>query len=173
MNSRVISQVLAFLGYVLFHIFVARELVFGHLVFSYLYVGFLISLSPTITKSRLLLVGFLMGITIDLFEYSPGIHASACVLLAFLRPYLVSLLAARSNVDEDEIREISIREISLPWLLIYSAILIFIHHLTVFLLEAWTGKLIWLSLQKAFLSTIFTLILFMIVQYLFFTSRRK
>jgi hypothetical protein len=173
MNSRVVSQILAFLGYLLFHIFVARKLVFGPLIFSYLYVGFLISLSPTISKSRLLLIGFFIGITIDLFEYSPGIHASACVLLAFIRPYLVSLLAARSNMDEDEIREISIREISLPWFLTYAGILIFIHHLAVFFLEAWTGKLVWLSLQKAFLSTIFTLVLLIIVQYLFFTSRKK
>jgi hypothetical protein len=173
MNSRVVSQILAFAGYVLFHIFIGRKLTFGAWFYNYLYVGFLLSLSPHISKSKLLIVGFLTGITIDLFEYSMGIHASACVLLAFIRPYLVSLLAARSNIDEEEIREITIREISLFWFVTYAGILIFIHHAMVFFLEAWTSKLIWLVLQKTFFSTLFTLFLVVVVQYLFFTSRRK
>jgi len=173
MNSNIVLQFLAFLGYLAFHIFVARKLVFGQWVFSYVYVGFLLTLSPSISKSRLLIVAFFVGLMIDLFEYSPGIHASACVLLAFVRPYLVSLLAARNNIDEDEIREISIREMSFSVFSGYSFLLILLHHLAVFLLEAWTSKLLWLSLQKTFFSSIFTFISVILIQYLFFTSRRR
>ena len=173
MNNKIISQFLAFLGYLAFHIFVARKLVFGQWVFSYVYVGFLLTLSPSISKSRLLIVAFLVGLIIDLFEYSPGIHASACVLIAFVRPYLVSLLAAQNNIDEDEIREISIREMSISGFIIYSFLLIVLHHLAVFFLEAWTSKLLWLSLQKTFFSSIFTLVSVLLVQYLFFTSQKR
>lgn len=173
MSSNIISEFLAFLGYLAFHIFIARKLVFGPWVFSYVYVGFLLTLSPGISKSRLLLVAFLVGLVIDLFEYSPGIHASACVLLAFVRPYLVSLLAARNNIDEDEIREISIKEMSFSSFFIYAFLLIVLHHLAVFFLEAWASKLIWLSLQKTFFSSIFTLVSVVLIQYLFFTSRKR
>ena len=173
MSSNIISQFLTFLGYLAFHIFIARKLVFGQWVFSYVYVGFLLTLSPSISKSRFLLLGFIVGLIIDLFEYSPGIHASACVLLAFVRPYLVSLLAARNNIDEDEIREISIRQISFSSFFVYAFLLIVLHHLTVFFLEAWTSKLLWLSLQKTFFSSIFTLVSVILIQYLFFTSRKR
>jgi hypothetical protein len=173
MNSNNVYQFFIFLAYLAFHIFLGRNLVFGQWVFSYVYIGFLLTLSPNISKSRFLLIGFLVGIIIDVFEYSPGIHASACVLLAFFRPYLLSLLAARSNIDEDEIREISIREMSLSNFLIYAFVLIFLHHLVVFFLEAWTSKLLWLSLQKTFFSSIFTLVLVVLIQYLFFTNRKR
>lgn len=173
MSNRIISQILTFLAYLVFHIFVGRKLVFGQWVFSYIYVGFLLTLSPSISKSQLLLVGFLVGIIIDLFEYSPGIHASACVLLAFIRPYLVSLLAARNNMEEDELREISIRAVSLSSFVLYAFFLIVLHHWVVFSLEAWTSKLLWLSLQKTFFSSIFTLVAVILIQYLFFTSQKR
>lgn len=172
MNRNSIVQFLAFWGYILFHVFIARKLVFGNYFFCYVYVGFLLSLSPTISRSKLLFIGFAMGLMIDLFEYSPGVHAAACVLLMFIRPYLVRLLATRSSFDEDEIREISIREISFTTFLLYALTLILVHHLTVFLLEAWTSKLILTSLLKTLSSTLLTLFSVIIVQYLFFTNRR-
>ena len=173
MSSSIITQFLVFLAYLAFHIFVARKLVFGQWVFSYVYVGFLLTFSPNISKSRFLLLGFFVGLLVDLFEYSPGIHASACLFLAFVRPYLISLLAARNNIDEDEIREISIREMSFFSFAIYAFLLIFLHHLLVFFLEAWTSKLLWLSLQKTFFSSIFTMLSVVLIQYLFFTSRKR
>lgn len=173
MSSNLISQFLVFLGYLAFHIFVARKLVFGQWVFSYVYVGFLLTLSPNISKSRFLLLAFLVGLTIDMFEYSPGVHASACVLLAFVRSYLVRVLAAQSNINEDEIREISIKEIGFSSFFIYAFLLVLLHHLAVFFLEAWTSKLLWLSLQKTLFSSIFTVILVILLQYIFFNASKR
>jgi len=173
MSSKIITQLLTFFGYLAFHIFVARKLVFGQWVFGYVYVGFLLTFRPNNSKSHFLLFGFVIGLIVDLFEYSPGIHASACLFLAFVRPYLLSLLAAINNINEDEIREISIREMSFVSFAIYAFSLIFLHHLLVFFLEAWTSKLLWLSLQKTFFSSIFTLVSVILIQYLFFTNRKR
>ncbi|GAB4128758.1 MAG: hypothetical protein OHK0045_20710 [Raineya sp.] len=173
MSINILSQFLSFLAYLAFHIFIGRKLLLGQWVFSYVYIGFLLTFPPHISKSRFLFLGFAVGLLIDLFEYSPGIHAFACVFLAFVRPYLLSLLAARNNIDEEELREISIREMSLLSFIFYAFTLIFLHHLLVFFLEAWTSKLIGLSLQKTIFSSIFTLVLVILIQYLFFTSRKR
>ncbi len=172
MNKNLINSIVAFVGYFLFHVFVARKMYLGGVAFNYVYVGYLLTLNPSITKSQSLLVAFSMGLLIDWFEYSPGIHASACVFLAFIRPYLIGLLAARTRIDVEEIREISIREIDFVNFVLYANLLILFHHFIVFSLEAWTSKLLWLTLQKTFFSTIFTLISVILVQYLFFSSKR-
>ncbi len=172
MNRSLINSIVAFVAYFLFHVFVARKMYLGSLAFNYVYVGYLLTLAPSVPKSQSLLIAFAMGLLIDLFEYSPGVHASACVFLAFLRPYLISLLAARIRVEAEEIREISIREIDFLNFVLYASLLILFHHFTVFALEAWTSKLLWLTLQKTFFSSIFTLISVLLVQYLFFSNKR-
>lgn len=172
MNKAVLNAILAFFGYFLLQVFVARKIHLGGKAFNYVYVGYLLTLSPRLTKSQLLLVGFAMGVLVDLFEYSPGIHASACVFIAYVRPYLLGLLTSRTRTEIDEIREISVREIDFRNFMLYAGLIIVFHHFVVFSLEAWTSKLLWLTVQKTFFSSIFTLFSVVVIQYLFFSAKR-
>jgi len=43
----------------------------------------------------LLMVGFITGITLDFFTMTPGLHAAACVLIAYLRPFIIGILAPK------------------------------------------------------------------------------
>ncbi|MBK6818574.1 MAG: rod shape-determining protein MreD [Bacteroidetes bacterium] len=46
-----------------------------------------------------MLLGFMVGITMDLFSNTPGVHASACVVLGYVRPYLLNLFF-QQNIKE-------------------------------------------------------------------------
>jgi rod shape-determining protein MreD len=37
-------------------------------------------------------LAFILGFTLDSFRHNPGFHAAACVLLAYLRPFLINML---------------------------------------------------------------------------------
>ncbi len=47
---------------------------------------------------------FILGFTLDSFRHHPGFHAAACVLIAYIRPFLINLLipqeGAETNYEE-------------------------------------------------------------------------
>ncbi|MDX1903718.1 MAG: hypothetical protein SFU27_06120 [Thermonemataceae bacterium] len=173
MQNKLVSQLITFVIYLLFHIFVSSKVILWGSIYFYLYVNFLLLLSPQITKTRLLLVAFGVGTIIDMIEYSPGVHTAASLMLAFVRPYALGLLADTNKLNEDELRRISIEEIGFINYIIYAFSLIFIHHFFVFFLEAWTSSFIITTLKKTFFSSITTLFLSIIIQYLFLVKVKK
>jgi hypothetical protein len=57
---------------------------------------------------------------------------------------------------------------SLNWFINYTAIFVAIHHLVLFMLEAFTFQGFFFTLARAFLSGILSIILIVISQFLFF-----
>jgi rod shape-determining protein MreD len=52
------------------------------------YLLFIILYPVNGNRSGLLITSFLLGLTMDVFSNSGGVHAAACVTLAYFRPYL-------------------------------------------------------------------------------------
>ncbi len=165
MNNLVfIRQVLAFFGYLLVQVIFIKNFDLFNTAFCFLYINFILSL-PVYTDRRLLLVlGFVIGFFVDNFYDTLGMHAMSCVLVAYLRPYLILFL-----FEKTEIYDVSIKENGLAKFLQYTAILVFLHHLCLFSLQQFSAKL-WLDvILKTFASTIFTTLMIFIVQYIFFS----
>jgi hypothetical protein len=109
-------------------------------IVPYLYYLFLLWLPFSISRFGLLLTGFLFGISLDYFMMTPGLHAAACVLIAYLRPYVITILMPK------EISEFTYQEPSpgaMGWrpYLVYVLILTLFHHGYMILLE-------WLSFGR-------------------------
>lgn len=137
----------------------------------YLYVLFLLSLPFEIPRWLELLIGFITGLTIDFFTSTPGMHASACVLLAYMRPLLLKALAPREGYEFGT--HPTIRDMGFRWYASYAAILIVAHHLWLFYLEAFSFDNFFLTLLRVLLSSAFTFILVILSQYLAFGSSRR
>lgn len=165
MNNLVfIRQVLAFFAYLLGQVIFIKNFDLFNTAFCFLYINFILSL-PVYTDHRLLLgLGFLTGFFVDNFYDTLGMHTMSCVLLAYLRPYMILFLS-----DKTEIYDISIKENGVGKFFQYTAILVFLHHLCLFSLQQFSGRL-WLDvLVKTFASTIFTTSMIFIIQYIFFS----
>lgn len=173
MNSSIISNLLQALAYLLFQIFIGRKLILFDSAFCFVYVGFLLSYSYEVGRVNFMLIAFVYGFVLDVFYDTLGMHTAACVLLAYLRPYLIKLLSARSNLDTDNLSEISIRELNFSWFFTYSLLLILVHHAALFTIEAATLKLLSLSLTKTLFSSLFTLGAILLLQYIFFSPSRR
>jgi hypothetical protein len=118
-------------------------------------------------KFLVLLLAFLLGFTIDLFSFTPGIHAAASVLTAFIRPFALSLYSPRDGYEIN--KELGSKTYGNIWFISYALTLITPHHILLFLMEASVLSYMPLAFLKAITSTITTLI-FVYLGNLFFVN---
>ncbi len=170
-NQNAIVQVFTFFLYLLLQVLLVRNLVLFDVAFSYIYVAFLLLLPFETGKLTLMLLGFGTGIVLDIFYDTLGIHAAACVVMMYLRPYWVHLNTPRGGYEVGTGPVLKL--LGMEWFARYAFALIFIHHLVLFFLEASGFQLFWLTLGKAFFSAIFTFVLLVLLQYLFYSPRRS
>jgi len=163
-------QLLSFLVYLLIQVMLVRNLVLFDTAFCFLYVAFILLIPIEAGPLLLMAMGFATGFVVDIFYDTLGIHAAACVLTAYIRTHWIRLLTPRGGYEQGV--EISVRSMKLEWFSTYSFFLIFIHHFTMFFLEAGGIKWFLMTLSKVFFSSIFTFMIVIVFQYLFYRPRR-
>jgi hypothetical protein len=82
----------------------------------------------------LLLIGFVTGLTLDYFKQTPGLHAAACVLIAYVRPFIITILIPK-DTTEFNYREPSPRAMGWAPYSVYVFILTALHHTYLVLLQ--------------------------------------
>jgi rod shape-determining protein MreD len=147
----------------LIQIFFFKFGIFG-VAFCFPYLFFLLLLPMSTPANFLLIVGFCYGLLIDVFYDSPGLHAAACSLLAYLRPQVIAFITPSGGYDE--YTPVSVHILGIRWILLYAGILITAHHLLLFFLEAFSFGGFFMTLFKVILSSLLTTFLFVLMQYL-------
>lgn len=126
----------------------------------YIYVLCLLMMPITLSHSADMIIGAVVGLIMDIFCNSMGIHTAACIFIMFIRPYLIGAIVN----DKDRLNEqISLRSLGMEALLRYVVILVVIHHLIVFLLAAWNWAHIGFVLVETLVSSLVTI--FIIIGY--------
>lgn len=161
--------ILRFLILVLVQVLVLNNIRFGAYVNPYLYVLFILMLPYETPGWLLLLSSFFIGYSVDLFSNTPGMHTAASVFMAFCRPGILKRIVLKQDHDPDSFP--SLADMGFRGFFTYSLLLVFIHHATLFFLEIFRFSEIILTLMRAGLSTIFTLLLIIIAQYLFYSKQ--
>jgi len=119
----------------------------------------------------MMLYALLIGIVLDIFSNTPGMHASSLVLLAFLRPRLLRLFFQQDEKKLGWARPTMYRLGFMPFLF-YICFSIVIHHLFYFLLQEWSLSNILYTLYKTIVSGILSVLMIVIGQFIFY-SRPK
>lgn len=165
MNRETIIKIVTFFSYVLLQVLLFNKMVLWGKGFAFVYVGYLLTFPFELGVIPAMLIGFVTGVSVDVFSNTLGIHAAASVLLMYSRPFLLNLLTPHGGYPVGA----SPRPVSMGfgWFSTYAIILIFIHHLFLFFVEAGSFHLFFLTLQKVIISTLFTYSVVMILQYLF------
>ncbi|MBQ9339063.1 MAG: hypothetical protein IJS13_01875 [Paludibacteraceae bacterium] len=140
----------------LLQLLLVNNLYFLGIVHPCVYVFFLLALPAEVNRYWLLVIGFLTGLLMDVFCNSFGAHAAACTLLCFVRPFLLGRL-----VQEDERLTGTMNVTALGWevYIKYVVILVLLHHITLFMLEAFSFRLFWLTLLQILLSALLTIVI--------------
>ena len=171
MNS-LLKNIIRFVLLILVQVYVLDQIHLHKMVTPYLYFIFILWLPFNMSRSMQLLLAFALGFTLDSFRHNPGFHAAACVLIAYVRPFMINLLipqeGADGNYDEPSIKSMGGL---LPYF-IYVAVLTLIHNAWLFLLEAWQFGNIWYFLVKTLLSAAISLLLIIITELLFVRKQK-
>ena len=167
MNSLVIQHSIRFVALVLLQVTVLNNINFLGDINPYLYIIFILLYPINNNRITFIFLSFLLGLTIDMFSDSGGVHAAACVTIAFIRP--VVLKFCFGSVYENQ--NIKFSNVDFGAKIIYFVIMVLIHHLILFSLEIFNFSQILLILQKTLFSGIFTILLCIITTIIF--SRKK
>lgn len=135
-------------------------------IIPYLYYLFILWIPFSVSRIGLLFIGFITGMTLDYFTNTPGLHAAPCVLIAYLRPFIINILSPKDTADFNY-REPSPRSMGWTPYLVYVLVLTVFHHFYLVILE-WTsfGSVLHL-LIKVLSTTAISLLLVIITELLF------
>lgn len=165
--SDLVRNSLRLIVFLLVQVFVLNKIPFLHqFVVPYLYFLFILWLPFSIPRTGLLVIGFFTGLLLDYFMWQPGLHAAACVLVAYVRPFVIILLIPK-DTQEFNYREPSPKAMGWAPYSVYALVMTFVHHLYLTLLE-WLQFGTWLNfLIKVGATTAISMLLIFTVELLF------
>lgn len=149
----------------------AQLLVFNNIDFSgyinpYVYVLFVLLLPFKTPKLVMLVSSFMLGLIIDLFMGTPGVHSTATVLMAFSRPGVMAMYSPREGYQTGTYPRLE--QFGIEWFVKYTVTLVLLHHFALFYLEVFTFHHFFSTFLRALLSTILTSLLIIFSQFFIF-----
>ncbi len=165
MITELLSFFMRFLVLLAVQVVVLNNIQFSGFINPFVYIMFIMMLPVRIPKSLLLIIAFLTGLVVDMFSNTMGMHAAACVFMAYTRPAVLRFMAPRDGYEAES--SPSIRQLGFTWFLVYAATLTLIHHLMLFYIEVFRFSEFFSTLLRVVLSTLATVTTIIISQYLF------
>lgn len=136
-----------------------------------LYFVFILWLPFNISRTSLLFVSFFTGLALDFFTKTPGMHAAACVLIGYIRPFLINILLPQQGVDFNY-REPSATSLGFIPYATYVLMLTVLHHGFLFTIQAFQFANITYLVLKTMGTTAMSLLLIFIVEIIFVRKQK-
>lgn len=165
--SSVIKNIFRLVVFILIQVYVLNQIPPLHqYVIPYLYYLPLLWLPFSISRQWLLIIGFLTGLTLDFFTMQIGVHAAACTLVVYLRPFVINVITPK-DTSEFFYREPSPQALRWAPYMIYIGVLTVAHHTYMTFLQWLQFGSFWGFLIKIFTTTAISLLLIFLVELLF------
>jgi rod shape-determining protein MreD len=155
MINSILRFSLIFILLILLQVVLFNNIQFSGYVNPYVYIMFILLLPVEIPSWLLLLLSFGTGIILDFFSGSPGMHSCATVLAGFVRPYILRIVSPRDGYEARS--EPSMKNYGFRWFLIYTALIVLIHHTALFYLEVFRFADFFRTMLRVLLSSLFTI----------------
>ena len=157
--NKILKNIGSAIGFILLQCLVLNNIDFLNAVNPLLYI-YLIIYFPIINNRFLfILLSFLYGLTIDFFCDSAGIHAAACVSLAYFRPIFLKLFFGMTYVHQ----VVKFENIDIKQNILYISSLTIFHHFVLFFIEVFDSSKLILVFEKTFFTSIFTISLVLLL----------
>ena len=160
-----IKNIIALVGLFFLQVTILNKISISTFVFPYVYILFLFALPKKLPLWLNLITAFTLGLSMDIFNNTFGIHALACTTMIFFKPLLLNSLLPQDL--EDENLQANVHNLGVKKYLIYATVLTLIHHFLVFNLEVFSIFNIIETLLKIITSSGISLFLILILQYIF------
>jgi len=171
MSRAIIINIVRFFVLVFVQVFLLKNITLYNLAIPYLYILFILLLPFEIPNILLFALAFIMGLTIDAFYDTTGLHAAACTLLALVRIVFINLTVQKEGFDNDPEPTLSV--MGFRWFFTYATVLTLFHHFFLFNLEVFRFSEIQYTFTRFILSSVFTIFLMLITGLLFFRRKER
>ncbi|MDB5005097.1 MAG: rod shape-determining protein MreD [Mucilaginibacter sp.] len=171
MSRTIIVNILRFISLVFIQVFLLKNITLYNLSTPYLYILFILLLPFETPNILLFTLAFILGLTIDAFYDTPGLHTTACVLLALVRILFISITVQKDGFDNEPEPTLSI--MGFRWFFTYALILTLFHHFFLFNLEVFRFSEIQYTITRVVLSSLFTVFLILVSGLLFYKSKER
>ena len=155
-----------FVVLVLLQVLIFSNIELNGYINPYIYILFILLIPFEVPGWLLLITGFLLGLAVDLFYLTPGMHASASVFAAFIRPYVLQYFSPRDGYETGT--KPRVYYYGLSWFAKYSAILVFAHHFFLFAVEIFRFSEFHIIIVKTIISAAISTIIILVSQYFIF-----
>ncbi len=168
MNSTLLLNIFRFILLLAAQVVIFNNIdLFGY-INPYPYILFILLYPVNSNRAGLLVASFLLGLSVDFFANSGGVHAASCLLLAYFRPSFFKFAFGLSY----EYQTIKINDRLSPERFTFIFISIITHHFILFLLELFKFIFILDALLRTIVTTLFTLIVSILIIYLFKPNKK-
>ena len=165
--SDLLRNIIRLILFIAIQVFILNKIPHLHqFITPYLYYLFILWLPFSVSRMGLLVTGFITGIALDYFMMTPGLHAAASVLIAYVRPFVISILTPK-DTSEFNYREPSPRAMGWTPYMVYALILTVLHHGYMIFLEWLDFGSILDFLVKVVATTGISMLLILTVELLF------
>jgi rod shape-determining protein MreD len=163
MINSILRYGLIFLVIMLLQVLLFSNIQFSGYINPFVYVMMIMLLPVEISAWLLLLLSFFTGLTVDIFSGSMGMHASATVLAGFVRPFVLRIISPRDGYETGSSPSMAVY--GFRWYLIYTLIIILIHHTALFYLEVFRFAGFFRTLLRVLLSSLFSVTFILFAEY--------
>ncbi len=170
MNKTIIYNFLRFFLLVLIQVVLLKNIIIYNLNIPFLYILFIFLLPFKTPKWLLFLLSFLIGLLVDVFSNTLGLHAAACTVIAFLRILYISVTVQNDSLETETTPHLS--TMGFRWFFFYALLLTFAHHFCLYMFEVFDITAAFNLFSKALLTTGFTLFLIFVTELLFYKRAR-
>ncbi len=171
MTTEIFKNILRFLVLILLQVLIIQNINLSGYIILLPYIMAILILPFETNKVLVLVSSFLLGVCLDYFYDSSGLHASACTIMGFSRYYVLKYIAPREGYDIGV--KPTIEDMGLEWFIRYAGTLVLIHHFFLFYLEIFRFSEFFKTLLRVILSSIGTFGLIYLIQFLFYSNKRR
>jgi rod shape-determining protein MreD len=170
--SELLKNIIRFILFILIQVFILFKIPPLHrFITPYLYFLFILWLPFNMSRISLMTVGFIYGLSLDYFTHTPGLHAAACTLIAYIRPFVINLLISQEGADKNYSSP-SITSMGWAPYGTYVLVLTLFHHVYLVFLEWMSFGSLWYFLGKVIATTGISLLLILLTELLFFRKEK-
>ncbi|HCQ14276.1 rod shape-determining protein MreD [Flavobacterium sp.] len=169
MNSAILYNIARFILLLAAQVTIFNNINFLGYINPFPYILFIILYPVNGNKSGLLVASFLLGLTMDLFMNSGGVHAASCLTLAFFRPSIFKFSFGLSY----EYQTVRLNDVLTPERFSFIFLSVVLHHIILFILEIFTFEYFWSIILRTLVSTVFTIIISILIIYLIKPNNKR
>lgn len=163
MINSILRYSVIFILLLLLQVLLLNNINFGGYINPYVYIMFIMLLPVEIPGWILLIISFFTGLFVDFFSGTTGMNAGATVVAGFIRPYVLRIISPRDGYEPGTAPSMLVY--GFRWFLIYSLLIVSVHHFVLFFLEVFRFADFFRIILRIILSSVFTISFILLIEY--------